>query len=132
MPRAVTGSSGSYPTMASSNCATSLTVRAIGPICAVGDGYPSHIPLRLKSPGVGRRLTTSFQAPGRRIDASVSSPIATEEKFAVIAHPDPPDEPPTVRSRSYGLLETPNIEPNVAPAAYSLNVVFPRMIAPAF
>src|SRR5262249_10085231 len=84
------------------------------------------------SPGVGRRLTTAFQAPGRRIDANVSSPSATVEKFAVTAHPEPPDDPPTVRSRSYGLRETPNMDPNVSPAAYSLKVVLPRMIAPAF
>src|SRR5215468_10180976 len=90
------------------------------------------MPLRLTSPGVGRRLTTSFQAPGRRIEATVSSPIVTVEKFALSAHPEPPDDPPTVRSRSYGLRETPNIDPNVSPAAYSLNVVFPRMMAPAF
>src|SRR3989442_14299584 len=90
------------------------------------------MPLRLTRPGVGRKLTTSFQAPGRRMDANVSSPIATVEKFAVVAHPEPPDEPPTVRSRSYGLREAPNIEPKVSPAAYSLNVVLPRMIAPAF
>src|SRR5206468_7222240 len=90
------------------------------------------MPLRLTRPGVGRRLTTAFQAPGRRIDASVSSPIATVEKFAVVAHPEPPDDPPTVRSRSYGLRDTPNIDPNVSPAAYSLSVVLPRMIAPAF
>src|SRR6266581_3047148 len=89
------------------------------------------MPLRLTTPGVGRKLTTSFHAPGRRIEANVSSPIATVEKFAVVAHPDPPDEPPTVRSRSYGLRETPNIDPNVSPAAYSLSVVLPRMIAPA-
>src|SRR6516165_4050302 len=90
------------------------------------------MPLRLTRPGVGLNETTSFQAPGRRIDANVSSPIATVEKFAVVAHPEPPDEPPTVRSRSYGLCEMPNIEPNVSPAAYSLRVVLPRMIAPAF
>src|SRR5436190_11614286 len=90
------------------------------------------MPLRLTRPGVGRRLTTAFHAPGRRIDASVSSPIATVEKFAVTAHPEPPDDPPTVRSRSYGLREMPNMEPNVSPAAYSLKVVLPRMMAPAF
>src|SRR5262245_44099999 len=90
------------------------------------------MPLRLTRPGVGRRLTTAFHAPGRRIDATVSSPIATAERFALSAHPDPPDDPPTVRSRSYGLRDTPNIDPKVSPAAYSLNVVLPRMMAPAF
>src|SRR5262245_30153201 len=90
------------------------------------------MPLRLTRPGVGRSATTPFHPPGRRMDASVSSPIATVEKFAARAHPEPPDDPPTVRWRSYGLREAPNIEPYVSPAAYSLSVVFPRMIAPAF
>src|SRR5690242_9630042 len=90
------------------------------------------MPLRLTRPGVGRKLTTPFQAPGRRIDATVSSPIATVEKLAAVAQPEPPEEPPTVRSRSYGLCEALNIEPKVSPAAYSLRVVLPRMIAPAF
>src|SRR5262249_54692576 len=90
------------------------------------------MPLRLTRPGVGRNATTSFQAPGRRIEANVSSPMVTVEKFAVVAHPEPPEDPPTVRSRSYGLCEAPNIEPKVSPAAYSLSVVLPRIIAPAF
>src|SRR5437016_13757086 len=90
------------------------------------------MPVRLTRPGVGRKLTMPFHAPGRRMEANVSSPIATVEKLAVVAHPEPPDEPPTVRSRSYGLRDTPNIEPNVSPAAYSLSVVLPRMMAPAF
>src|SRR5438132_10965107 len=90
------------------------------------------MPLRLTSPGVGLSAATPFHPPGRRMEANVSSPIATVEKLAVVAHPEPPDEPPTVRSRSYGLRDTPNIEPNVSPAAYSLRVVLPRMIAPAF
>jgi hypothetical protein len=69
------------------------------------------MPLLLTRPGVGRRLTTPFQPAGRRIDAKVSSPIATVEKFAASAAPEPPDEPPTVRSRSYGLRVMPNIDP---------------------
>ena len=69
------------------------------------------MPLRLTRPGVGRSATRSFHAPGRRIDAKVSSPMATVEKFALSAAPEPPDEPPTVRSKSYGLRVTPNIEP---------------------
>ena len=80
------------------------------------------MPLRLTRPGVGRKATTSFQAPGRRMEANVSSPTATAEKFALVAHPEPPDEPPTVRSRSYGLCEAPNIDPNVSPGLESLEV----------
>src|SRR5258708_36589181 len=97
--------------MPSKTLAKSFTVRAIGPICATGAGYPSHMPLRLTRPGVGRSETTAFHAPGRRIDARVSSPRATVVKFAARAAPEPPEDPPTVRSRSYGLRVTPNIEP---------------------
>src|SRR5437868_11772009 len=90
------------------------------------------MPLRLTSPGVGLNDATPFHPPGRRMEANVSSPMATVEKLAVVAHPEPPDEPPTVRSRSYGLCEIPNADPHVSPAAYSLRVVLPRMMAPAF
>jgi hypothetical protein len=55
------------------------------------------MPLRLTRPGVGRSATTPFQEPGRRIDASVSSPMASVEKLAASAAPEPPDDPPTVR-----------------------------------
>jgi hypothetical protein len=54
------------------------------------------MPVRLTRPGVGRKLTTAFHATGRRIDATVSSPIVTVEKFAASAAPEPPDEPPCV------------------------------------
>src|SRR5919109_5178050 len=90
------------------------------------------MPVRLTRPPVGRMATIPFQDPGRRREANVSSPRATVEKFAATAAPEPPDEPPTVRSRSYGLWVAPNIELYVSPAANSLSVVFPRMIAPAF
>ena len=86
-------------------------MRAIGPICATGDGWPSHMPLRLTRPGVGRSETTAFQAAGRRMDASVSSPIATVARLAASAPAEPPEDPPTVRSRLYGLRVMPNIEP---------------------
>src|SRR5262249_4120676 len=89
------------------------------------------MPLRLTRPGVGRRLTTAFQAPGRRMDAGVSSPSAPGEKLTATEAAEPPHDPPTVRVRSYGLRVTPNIEPYVSPRAYSLIVVLPRMIAPA-
>ena len=65
------------------------------------------------------------------MDAAVSSPSASIERFAASAAPDPPDEPPAVRVGSYGLRVEPNIDPYVSPAANSLSVVFPRMIAPA-
>src|ERR1043166_8015879 len=90
------------------------------------------MPLRLTRPGVGRKLTTPFQAPGRRIDATVSSPIATVEELGAVTQPDTPEEPPAVRARSYGWGEAPNIRAEVSPAAYPLRVVLPRMNPPAF
>ena len=72
----------------------------MGPMEAASDGYPSYIPVRLTSPAVGRMEVTSFQLPGLRIEAKVSSPMATAEKLAAVAAPDPPEDPPTVRSRS--------------------------------
>src|SRR5437762_11621072 len=89
------------------------------------------MPVRLTRPGVGRIDTTEFQAPGRRIEAKPSSPTAMVEKLTFNAAPDPPDEPPTVRSRSYALRVTPKSEPKVSPPANSLRVVLPRMMAPA-
>src|SRR2546422_8617757 len=118
--------------MTSSSLATSRTDRAIGAICACGRGYPSHMPLRLTRPGVGRKPTTPFQPPGRRTDANVSSPMVTVEKFAAREAPEPPEEPPAVLSKSYGLRVTPNMDPYVSPLANSLIVALPRMIAPAF
>src|SRR5580692_7817797 len=90
------------------------------------------MPVRLTRPGVGRIDTTEFHAPGRRMEAKPSSPTATVEKLTFNATPDPPEEPPTVRSRSKALRVTPKREPNVSPPANSLRVVLPRMMAPAF
>src|SRR6266446_7565018 len=101
--------------MTSSSFATSVTVFAIGPSWPTGDGHPAHMPERVTRPGVGRMPTTLFQVDGRRMDAKPSSPIATAPKFALTPAPGPPEEPPTVRSGSYGLRVTPNSEPYVSP-----------------
>src|ERR1044072_4850163 len=93
--------------MPSSSLARSVTVRVIGPICAVGTGWPSHIPLRLMRPGVARMPASAPQAAGRLSEELVSSPSASSPKFAASAPPDPPEEPPTVRSGAYGLREYP-------------------------
>ena len=45
---------------------------------------------------------------GLRIEATVSSPTASAEKLAASAAAEPPDEPPTVRSRLYGFRVAPN------------------------
>src|SRR2546425_8580798 len=65
MPRAVSGSSGSYPTITSRSFARSVTVRAIGPSDPLISGQPSNMPPRLTSPAVGLIPTTEFQVDGR-------------------------------------------------------------------
>src|SRR3989442_9063775 len=98
MPRAVSGSSVSYRAITSRSLARSVTVRPIGPREQVPSGPPSNIPPRLTRPAVGLIPTTEFQVDGRRIDANPSSPTAIVAKFAERPAPDPPDEPPAVRS----------------------------------
>ena len=66
--------------MTSSSLARSVTVRAIGPIWPVGDGYPPHTPDLVTRPGVGRMPTMLFHVLGRRIEANPSCPIATVPK----------------------------------------------------
>src|SRR5205807_7928372 len=107
------------------------TLRAMGPSEPTSEGQPPYTPLRLTSPAVGRIPTRLFQVDGRRMEASPSWPTATVAKLALMLAPGPPDDPPTVRSRSYGLRVTPNREPKVSPAANSARVALPRMIAPA-
>src|SRR5687767_13489407 len=117
--------------MTSSSLARSVTVRVIGPIWPVGDGYPAQTPDLVTRPGVGRMPTVLFHVLGRRIEANPSCPIATVPKFAVIPAAGPPDDPPTVRSRSYGLRVAPNSDPYVSPPPPSPSVILARMMAPA-
>ena len=49
---------------------------------------------------VGRMPATPFQIEGRRIEAKPSCPTEMAQKLADTLAPDPPDEPPAVRSRS--------------------------------
>src|SRR5262249_46468732 len=99
-PSAVTGSSGSYPTMTSSNFARSVTVRVIGPSDPRCDGQPAQTPERLTSPAVGRMPTMLFHVEGRLIEANPSCPTPIVPKLTDTAAPVPPDDPPTVRSGS--------------------------------
>src|SRR5262245_49049311 len=118
--------------MTSSSFARSVTVRAIGPSVPLTDGQPAYMPVRLTRPAVGRMPETPFQVEGRRIDANPSWPTATVQKFADTLAPEPPEEPPAVRSRSYGFFVEPNNDPCVSPPPSSPRVDFAKIIAPAF
>src|SRR6185312_5042814 len=102
--------------MASSTLARSVTLRAIGPSEPFIAGQPSHTPVRLTRPIEGRIPAMLHQIAGRRIEARPSCPIETVAKFADTAAAEPPEEPPTVRSRSNGLRVEPNSVPWQSPA----------------
>ncbi len=71
----------------------------IGPAssCVVLNGIT---PPRLTSPRVPRNPTRLFADDGERIDCPVSLPVPSTPKFAAIAAPVPPLDPPGVRVRS--------------------------------
>src|ERR1700724_1796041 len=91
--KAVTGSFGSYPAMASSIRAPSATFRVIGPIVSWVT-ETGMIPSRLISPVVGRIPTRLLAEEGERIDPPVSEPVPAAAKLAATAAPVPPDDPP--------------------------------------
>src|ERR1700740_1621960 len=97
--------------MTSKSFAKSATVRAIGPREPKISGQQPKTPPRLTRPAEGRIPTMQFQVDGLRIHANPSWPTATVEKFAGPDVRDPPDDPPTVRSVSYGFLVEPKSEP---------------------
>src|SRR5688572_17949180 len=115
--------------MTSSNFATSVTVRAIGASTPRIEGQPTHTPVRLTRPVVGLMPTTLFQVAGLRVEAANSWPIAIIPKFAARPAAEPPEDPPTVRERSYGLRVSPKSDPYVSPPAHSPRVVLARMMA---
>src|SRR5215470_13543843 len=108
--------------MTSNSFARSSTVRAIGPREPKTSGQQPKTPPRLTSPAEGRIPAMEFQVDGLRIEAKPSWPTATVEKFAETDAAEPPDEPPTVRSVSYGFRVEPKSEPWVSPPPNSPNV----------
>src|SRR2546426_8434080 len=92
--------------MAPSKIAASVTVRAIGPavswLWAIGT-----IPDRLTRPTVGLIPTIPFAVAGQTIEPSVSVPIATAERFAATATPEPELDPHGLRFSAYGFRTRP-------------------------
>ena len=87
------------------------------------------MPSRLISPRVGRRPTMPVAEAGERIDWPVSLPVPSTAKFAAMAAPVPPLDPPAVRVRSYGFLVCPPSELTVVPvSASSVRLAFATMI----
>ena len=88
----VIASSWSIATMAPSKIAASVTVLAIGPAvsCVFEIGI---IPDRLTKPTVGLIPTIPLTEAGQTIEPSVSVPIATTQRLADTAAPEPALEP---------------------------------------
>src|SRR5688572_4859390 len=95
------------------------------------------MPLRLTSPTVGLSPTTPHAAAGERIEPFVSVPIATAQRLADTAAPDPELEPEGFRSSTYGFRVCPPrplhplMERSPRKLAHSLKFVLPRTTAPA-
>src|SRR5215470_19624064 len=95
------------------------------------------IPERLTNPTVGLIPTIPFVVAGQTIEPSVSVPLATLQRLAETATPEPELEPQGLRSSAYGLRVNPPrpLQPLVEwvdrKLAHSLRFVLPRMIAPA-
>ncbi len=81
--------------------------------------------------------TRPLLVAGETIDPSVSVPIATAQRFAEAAAPDPELEPDGLRSSAYGLCVCPPrpLQPLdecvERKFAHSLRFVLPRITAPA-
>jgi hypothetical protein len=97
--RAVNGSSGSQPVIASRRVAASATDRASGP--GVSCSRTSAVtPWRLTRPTVGRIPTRPQKKAGTRIEPPVSVPTPAIARPAATAAAVPLLEPPGSRERS--------------------------------
>src|SRR3954471_360796 len=89
----VAASRGSTPVIALSTAAASATDRASGPmvswVCEIG-----ITPARLVSPTVGLIPTTPLALAGEASEPLVSVPMATAQRLAAGATPEPELDPP--------------------------------------
>src|ERR1051325_3994491 len=94
-------------------------------------------PARLTNPSVGLMPTIPLADDGHTIEPSVSVPIATAQRFAATAPPDPELEPHGLRSRTYGFFACPPrpLQPleecEERKFAHPLSFAFPSNPAPA-
>ena len=93
----------SIPVSTLNNIAASFTVRAIGPAvsCVLEIGI---MPLRLNKPTVGFIPTMPQNDDGAITEPSVSVPIATAQRLAATAAPEPELDPHGLRSRMFGFF----------------------------
>jgi hypothetical protein len=83
-------------------------------------------------PRLGFSPTSPQQAAGMRIEPPPSLPCAIGTMPAATAAPEPPDEPPGVRSRSQGLRVGPNRRGSVTGMIPSSGeLVLPTITKPA-
>jgi hypothetical protein len=92
--------------MTASSRATSSARRAIGPMVS-NVHATGMLPRLLTRPAVPRRPHTPPSPAGMRIDPAVSVPMVAAAIPAATAAPEPPEEPPAMRSRSHGLRQGP-------------------------
>src|SRR5688572_33302668 len=88
--------------MTSRNAAASRTVRVRGPDVASPVTSPYRGALRVR-PRVGLTPTSPQALAGMRIDPAPSDPWAIGTSSAATAAADPPEEPPALCWRSYGV-----------------------------
>src|SRR3954453_21955021 len=95
------------------------------------------MPALLISPTVGLMPTIPQVEAGQTMEPSVSEPMATSQRLAEIAAPEPELDPQGFRSNTYGFLVCPPrpLHPLTEwverKLAHSLRFVFPRITAPA-
>ena len=123
------GDDGSGPAMAARSSATSETVRAIGPSSLSVAQEPGAPGIR---PGEQRKPTILQKFAGFRSEPPMSEPSAIGTIPQASATAAPPELPPQVLERSYGLRVAPKTALNVwDPSPNSGVFVFPTVIAPA-
>src|SRR5262249_10511235 len=88
-------------------------------------------PAALTSPKVGLMPATPQNAEGSRIDPAVSVPIEKAAKPAASAAPEPPEDPPAIRSRPHGLRVRACVFCVLTPKANSCVLTFPSSTGPA-